>query len=1395
MKARRRPRPLLTVGLVASLLGPVVPTDAYAQFNPAGRKKPTAKPTGPAPGRAPSARPRTEGAPPKKTPASPAPSPGASDDDKSQGELLTRYTEAALNQPGAEFPIRRLAELARARDGNLDRLLRDFEQRANAEGPRGLAAAITLGGLYEQAGRRDDARRAYETARAKNPRSTLVDLALGRLAEKSGDKAGAREAYGRALPRLTGAERELTLRAAMRLALDEHAFDEASRLHAELTRAAHGSAYVQAELGRELLARGEAARAVTELRKVATAARGDNRALAPALRDLGAALLAAGDVREALQVLGRAQAAAAGQPGLAREIDELSVEAHRREGRLPELISALEKKGNPNAERLRLLGRLYEETGDVERALASYRRALTKAPADVETRLKVVRLLELQGELDEAVRQYDELLRRSPGDASLVFRFAELLLQRGERARALTHLERLERAARGDEDTAVALIDFYERIGEEARAARLLAALVSSGVRDPGHLVELGSRHYRDGKPDEAKRIWRRVLTVERDRTRALVTLGEVLLDHDFPDEALESLREAVSLRPTDTRARRSLALALERIGATKTDRAQVALFDEARAMWEELLAGHSRGIDAPSRRAAQEARQHIVKLWQRTGQLGARRNGLAERTRRKPPDLEAARLLAEAELLARDYAAAERTLTLLTTAEPGDVASLGALERVLSLQGKREDAIGALKRLVQADPAGAREYYQRMARHAAEDYQDARAVQYAVKAVELNPDDARGHQRLAEMYRQRGEHELAIASYRQAIAKNDRLYPAYFALAELLLGRGKDEEADLWLRRALRTAPDDELVSRATRLSLEINLARRSVDKLEADLLPLALGQPKRPLYRRLLLEVYGAEAYPLVHRAQSSSAADQAAARAELARLGERAIRPLLDSLGDERVELQRTALSLLSHLQTRGAGTALLSYAAGEAPEELREQAVVTVAKGGDARLLPKLEALVFDARDGDTPRQKRTEPPARGDAVAIAAAWAGVRLRTPEAAALALRLTKSEVSEQRALGALGLGRAQSEKEVVRALTLLSEIATTPAQSPVPRAAAAHSLGELLSRSGRGGKSVEAGERAAEAALVSLLDASDGLVRDHALWALARTGNAHALRALAEALVSDDARARSVALAAAAAYGDALEPAREGPLDVMQDEHLDVRALLETSLPRAAAPEAAVRALVRLEDALQAAALLAVRTSSERAEVVARALTAREGKPAFGALTAHLDDVPEELQKDAERAARAVTVHAAPAYLDLTRHGDAKLRAASIAALGLLPDHAEARAAVEEALGDPAPSVQDAALAALGRGGPAQRAVLVRVLESSKDWRLRHRAASALGASLAEGAPSDEKRLAVGALERTAARDPSHLVRDTASAALERATKAAARRLDQAPPPPLK
>jgi len=1311
--------------------------DGLAQFNPEGRKK--TRPAQPAPVRPKPAR-----------PAQPSDTSGeaASGKAPSNQALIARYAGIVMNQPGAQFPLQRLAELYRERDGSLDQLIADFENRAAQPGPNQWNALVALAGIYKQDGRTAQAIATYEKAIAEKPKNPVALTALAHLHQDKGQTEPAKARFEEALPHLTGADREQALRTLVQLSLDLKKYEDAKRHHAELVKLAQGSFFVRAELGRELLLRGEYQRAVDEYESVVKAATGDNRVLGPALRDLGKAYAALGKRSEALKHLRRALSVSGAQAGVRREIFDIIVDVYRKEEKLSELVAELEKQPTGDFEQLRLLGSLYEETGRMKEALATYKQALGKNPRDIGTRVKVVQLLQIQGELDAAIREYEALIRAAPRNPDFVFQLAEALIQQGDRARALAQLKKLEARSLRDEEILAALADFYERVEETGRALDVLKRLTEIGSNDPRHVVELGDRYWQQGQKDKARQTWLRIKTLVPDRARALFTLGEVYLEHEMPEEGLEALREAVHLKPSVMRYKKGYALALERTGASASDRSQrMRQYDEARSIWEKILEQA-----ADDEHLAREARQHIVTLWGLSGQLDQRERPLALRLNANPPDLEAGRLLAEVQFRLRQYQRAENTLRLIIKHAPGDTVSLGRLEQVLVQQRKLGPAIDVLERLAKADPKRAREYYQRMAKYAAELYQDDRAVEYAARAVELSPDDANGHQKLGEMYRRRQDTERAIAAFRQAIAKNDRLFTVYFQLAELLLSQGKAEEADQLLRRVVRAAPDEELVAQAARLSMQVNLGRGTLESLEKELLPVALGNPGRPLYRRLLVDVYGAMAFPLVQQAQSGTPDQTEAARAELRRIGERAVKPLLDALSDERDAQQRTAIELLAHIENKGAGPALFAYATGGADPDLRVRAMLAVGALGDPTLLPRLEQVLV--HDGVV-RSDESDP------VVVAAAASVARMAHRRALPLLVKLIASEAPSIRALGALGLGMLKANQHA----SLLQSVAKALDAGPVPRAAAAHALGELQ-------------YKGAAETLAQLAESSDPLIRGQATIALARLGASTAPSTIAQNLVSTDPELARAAIRAALVFSTGRYQLRGNPLGTHRGR-VHVEQLLEQLIPSGYTASERAAALVKLADPIKEAAVSAAQSSPERAQAVLELLLARGGKPAFGELTRDIERLPDAEARPALDVAERIASAAVTPFVMLAHHPTPEVRASSVRFLAYRSEQA-AQAAVVDTLLDPDQAVQRAALEAVARAKVGSPATAVRrLLHSKNPWPIRAHAAQTLGLLGGTG----ERAPIATALTESAANDSYALVRQAALTALHRVDPAAA------------
>ncbi|MBL8610332.1 MAG: HEAT repeat domain-containing protein [Myxococcales bacterium] len=1284
-------------------------------FDPKGRHKPgkPGKPPAGQPGKPPAGQP---GKPPVGQPTAPKP---PAQPEQQAGVLIERYTRIVLSQPGAPFPLQRLAQLYREKDGNLAGLVKDFEARAAVAGDGQYAAVVTLAGIYKTDGRADDAVKTYERAIALKGNDPVALLALARLLQDRGDVTGARTRYEEALALQTvPADKQQTIRTLMTLSLDAKDWAKSKEYHDKLVKLDANNLFVRAELGRELYSRGEYERAEAELKEVVQHAAGDNRTLAPALKDLGKAQAKAHKNPEALATLKKALQAAGSEAAVRAEIYETITEIYRADQQLPMLIKQLEDEHPTDFARLALLGGLYEETGDATNALATYRKALAVNPRHIDLRLKVIRVLQSQGELDKAITEYEGLIRAAPNNPQFVFEHCDALMQRGDRPRARKHLTELEARATSDEEVLARRADIYGRIGENDRSLRVLQRLTQVAGNDPAHLVDLGDRYFQEGNVPLAVQTWKRILTTVSPRARALAALGDVYLEHDMPQDALAAFKEAVQLEPGTLAYKKQLASAYERQRS----------YRDARALWQELS---EKAKQSGDKILAREARGRIVTLWSLERVLDAQVGPLTAAFGQTPPDLEAGRTLAEVQLHMRRLADAEGTLKRILEKAPGDADSYLGLERVLVQQNKIAEAITVLEKLLAVEPKRARELYQRMAQYALQIYRDDDAVKYAARAVELNPDDAEGHRRLGEMYRSRQDTDRAILEFRAAIQKNDRLFVVYFELADLLLSKGQTDEADRLFRRVVRGAPDEELVARAARLSMQINLGKGTLESLEQELLPMAIGNPQRPIYRRLLVEIYGNLTFGLVQRVRHGTGKDAEDARAQLARIGSRAVKPLLDALADGDAGQQRIAIDVLAYVQNKNAGPPLFAYATGQGDTQMRTRAMIACGALRDPALLPKLQSVVFP-RAGD----KAATDDIATDGIAVAAAWGISRLGDKRAIPAMRSIAQAGTPEMRGYAILGLAALRDKGSV----PLMAHMAKTLDSGTVARAAAAYSLGEM-------------GEPSEVGTLLGLAEGTDRLPREAALIALARMGAAKgdppggkaALGAMADAVFAggeDGARQRggpeSLRRAGATALVILATRNAADPREMLAvpDAQLDAESVLSQLTTRSFTTKDRAAAVVTHADVLQRAAQSALTTSADRAHATLDALGAADGDlaPLLGT------DTPETAQ--AREKARQIARALEPSIVPLVRHPEPTLRTKAIVVLARSSSD-EAAGALATAIADPNESVQRVALSAVGRtSDPKTVEAAGKVAERHENWAIRLLAVQALGRLGAKG-----------------------------------------------------
>ena len=1305
----------------------LVDGQSQAQFNPAGRHRNKPRARGPVGADATKSKPNA---------TSPRATNGA---EQSPDALILRYTGIVLSQPEAQFPIRRLSELYRQRDGKIDTLVAEFEARARVDSDQGVSALVALAGIFRQAGKTAEAQATYEQAILKRPEAPGSRLALADLFKEQGDLLRARQGYEASLKYLTNASlREQTLRTLLTLCLDLEDYACATEHHRGLVKIARGSGFVESELARELFNRAKYDRAVEEYRRVVRLASGDNRALLPALRDLGRALAKAAKTEEALRELRRALGIA-GQSGVVSEIYATLADIYRSQNRLPELIHELEARPISDFDRKKLLAELYEETGQLALAQKTYAQLASERPRDVSIRLKLIGLRELSGDLKGVLTEYEKLVSAEPKNPSFVFRLVEALLQQGERARAQAELQKLEQRALGDDQVLTTLVDLYERLGDPTRATQILERITAVAGRDPRHLVELGRRYWEADDKNRAIKTWKQVEQAGTDRAGNLLILGDVYLQHELTSDALSAYREARKLKPNDRSVDRAYALALERAGAQASAGPRRAYYEEANGIWFGILK-----LRSPEPHLAREARQHIVTLWSLDRSLPRRPAALRLQLEHKPPDLEAGKLLAEAELKLGQPEKAEATLRQLVRLAPGDVESWATLERTLVKLGRLAEAILTLEQLAVLDPANARQSYQRMAEHATALYRDADALRYAARALELNPDDAEGHRRLGEMYRKRNLPEKAIEAFRKAIAKNDRIFPVYFELADLLLAQGLATEADRLMRRVMRSAVDSELVSRAVRLSAEINVSAGTLPDLEHELLQVALGHPNHPLYRELLVEIYGALAAPLISGAASANAEVRTKNEQALAEIGARAIKPLLDALNDPNGKQRQFAIELLSHIRNRGAGPSLVTFAISDADVNLRTRAMLAAAGLRDIDLLPRFKAVLY--RDGRA-------NPVEGDPVSIAAVFAVATLNDSATAPLLLALLSSESPSARALAVLGLGSLKYRA----AVPLLVSLCRSAAAAPLVQRAATRALAQIADPTG-------------EAVLKDLVWSADAGLRQSALIALGSLSKKADPTALAPALLDPNPKTREAAKLAVllATTRRTIWPAL---LPTPAGVRVDVADLLDRGYePLTFTHTELATAFVWASAALTQVATTYAQSSLDGARTVAASLGGTRATPFFLPLLNSHEGLSSELQSQVNSQTEELVRSLVEPFSALAGNPATDARQLSLEFLGR---HAEdsALTPVIKALTDPKDSVRLVALSVLGERKIQAAAVDVAgVLSDATSWALRLRAAQTLRLLGTPAAPS-----ALRALRTAAEEDRYALVRGASLDAL--------------------
>src|SRR5579871_2076464 len=862
-------------------------------------------------------------------------------------QLVDRYRAMLQRDPDDAFAWKRLTALYKSYR-TLAELERDFKQRAERDD---FADRYLYAKMARDRGDHAEAIKRLRAALAV-AKDARGEIALGDELRASGDGDGALAQYLDAHAR--AGDDPALLRRIAEVQLDKNDLDGARKNFDKLIEKHPDDVELRKQWAEALEAKGRHADALAAWREIAPRMAGRPERAAEAWKRVGELAEAAQDDVGALEAYRKAYAILPKQNYLRRDLTDKIIAVYRRKDDLRSLIVVQEK--TPPAARgfteWETLGRLYDETGDAQSAVAAYRRALAADRHALDARKHLINILERAGHDDEVIAEYQKLIAEAPGEARFQLELAERYARGGSdgRKKAVDLLNRLSVRFPGDPSVHGALAELFTRWGDVQRAEREQEMLARLEPDDETHLVDLGEIYWQRGKRKQALETWRKLESRGRDRASGMARLAEVLADHEMAGEAVELYEKAVKLNPHDHTLRRGLATALERMRRTgEAEQRWVEIYDQAR--------------DLKSRSLRLEARARLVALPYKEGRLPARLREYRRRWEGPPPDEDWGLVLADACMKLGRSEEAEQTLAAIARRAPtvdGKVEAQIGLAQVLRYRRRYREAIAALEKAAELSPSRARELYSQIAELSLSLYRDDEALAYAHKAVELAPGDAQAEVRLAEIDDKRGDEAAAIDAYKKALALDPRLHRVDFALARLYLRRGKAAEAAKLYRDVVEHANEEELVLDAARRAIDVEEYLGTLADLERALTPLAYLHASKPVYRKLLLELYDRYAAPLQARARRG---DADAAR-DLRRLGEHGLKPLLEALVDGEPNEQRLAVGLLGDLDNPSAAAPLLRLAArgdgnplGGAPDiDLRVEAAFAAARLADPRTLP-------------------------------------------------------------------------------------------------------------------------------------------------------------------------------------------------------------------------------------------------------------------------------------------------------------------------------------------------------------------------------------------------------------------------------------------------------
>ncbi len=207
------------------------------------------------------------------------------------------------------------------------------------------------------------------------------------------------------------------------------------------------------------------------------------------------------------------------------------------------------------AKQYSVIGRLYHDSGDLNKAKDYYERALSINPSDRGANLGLSEIYQKQGDYKGALETLRRLLETSPDDVNLLSQYVNALVESGDISTAENELRKLVELDPSNVMAKKYLANIYLKQERKEEAWNLISPSLDQIISfDRNGIISI-LEELKDVEPAECTRKLIVIYKDTGDTDRAfqeLVNLGDYYLSSGMTEEAKNCYKEAQVIRPDD---------------------------------------------------------------------------------------------------------------------------------------------------------------------------------------------------------------------------------------------------------------------------------------------------------------------------------------------------------------------------------------------------------------------------------------------------------------------------------------------------------------------------------------------------------------------------------------------------------------------------------------------------------------------------------------------------------------------------------------------------------------------------------------------------------------------------------------------------------------------------